>query len=216
MLVNFNEIVLVEPGEAGSVFGSPGFYDYVIVEGSKNFGKTWFSLADGYDSRYATSWESAYNSSIVGDNSTFTATESMLIKHTIFYRPSDKISAGDTLLLRFRLYSDPFANGWGWVIEDLKINPLVDAVEKISYDQVKIYPNPGRGLIKITNDYGGNKNCNTLRYSVFTSAGICIINNHTSGDSETVVDISGYPTGIYIVVLYRDDGIKTIKYSLIK
>ena len=42
MLINFNEIVLVEPGEDGSVFGSDDFYDYVIVEGSKNFGKTWF------------------------------------------------------------------------------------------------------------------------------------------------------------------------------
>ncbi|MEI8224945.1 MAG: hypothetical protein WCG82_03370, partial [Bacteroidota bacterium] len=52
LLINFNEIVLVEPGEAGSLFGSPDFYDYVIVEGSKNFGKTWFSLTDGYDSRY--------------------------------------------------------------------------------------------------------------------------------------------------------------------
>ncbi len=38
------------------------------------------------------------------------------------------------MLMRFRLYSDPFANGWGWVIEDLKINPLVDAVEEISFD----------------------------------------------------------------------------------
>ena len=65
------------------------------------------------------------------NNSTSVGKESMLHKHTIFYKPSDNISAGDTLLLRFRLFSDPFANGWGWVIEDLKINPLVDAVEKI-------------------------------------------------------------------------------------
>ena len=216
MLINFNELVLVEPGEAGSVFGSTYFYDYVIVEGSKNFGKTWFSLADGYDSRLVSSWESAYNNAIVGINSTFTGTESMLLKHTIFYRPSDNISAGDTLLLRFRLYSDPFANGWGWVIEDLKINPLIDAVEKISYDPVKVYPNPGTGLIKISTDREGNESRKPLRYSVFNSAGICIISDHTSGDSETLVDISGYPTGIYIIVLYRDDGIKTIKYSLIK
>ena len=71
MLINFNEIVLVEPGETGSVFGSADFYDYVIVEGSKNFGKTWFSLADGYDCRLVSSWETAYNSSIVGQNSTY-------------------------------------------------------------------------------------------------------------------------------------------------
>ncbi len=79
MLISFKEIVLVEPGETGSVFGSDDFYDYVIVEGSKNFGKTWFSLIDGYDSRI---------SCIMGDciiiiqlldmNSTFVGNESML------------------------------------------------------------------------------------------------------------------------------------------
>ena len=216
MLINFNEVVLVEPGEPGSVFGSAGFYDYVIVEGSKNFGKTWFSLADGYDSRLAALWELSYNNSIVGDNSTFTGTESMLQKHTIFYRPSDKISAGDTLLLRFRLYSDPFASGWGWLIEDLKINPLVDAVEKISNDQVMVYPNPGSGLIKISFGMITNERSKPFLYSIYNSAGICIKSDHTSGGSENLVDISGYPTGIYIIVLYRDDGIKTIKYNLIK
>jgi hypothetical protein len=216
LLINFNEVVLVEPGAPGSVFGSADFYDYVIVEGSKNFGKSWFKLSDGYDSRWASSWETAYNSSVVGDNSTFTGTESMLRKHTIYCRPSDIISAGDSLLIRFRLYSDPFANGWGWVIEDLKINPLIDALEDVKSDQIKVYPNPGKGVVKLSTDQAGYINSKPFKYSVFNSAGICIINNQVSGDSDTLVDISGYPPGMYIIILYRDDGIKTIKYSLIK
>ena len=216
ILINFNEIVLVEPGEAGSVFGSPGFYDYVIVEGSKNFGKTWFGLIDGYDSRIETTWESAYNNSISGNNSTFIPTESMLKKHTVYYPPSDKISAGDTIMVRFRLYSDPFANGWGWVIEDLKISPLIDAVEKVSNSPLLIYPNPGKGLIKINTSSSGYENGKPLRYSVFNSAGICIKTDQTAGNSESLIDISGYPTGFYILVLYSDDGVKKIKYSLIK
>ncbi len=136
-MIRFNEVVLVEPGETGSVFGSEDFYDYVIVEGSKDFGKTWFALTDGYDSAdIKSTWESAYNNSITDMNSTATGTESMLQKHFIYYKPSDNISAGDTLLLRFRLFSDPFANGWGWGIEDLKINPLIDTVEDVtSYNE---------------------------------------------------------------------------------
>jgi len=216
LLINYNEIVLVEPGETGSVFGSPDFYDYVILEGSKNFGKTWFKLADGYDSRLVSSWETAYNSSITGQNSTYTGSEEMLRKHTIYYRPSDNVSTGDTLLLRFRLYSDPFANGWGWVIEDLKINPLIDAVEPLNSDQLKVYPNPGKGLVKLSNYQTGININKPFRYSVYNSAGICILTDLTSGDSETMVDISGYPTGMYLIILYRDDGIKTVKYSLIK
>jgi hypothetical protein len=216
MFIRFNELVLVEPGETGSVFGSEDFYDYVVVEGSKNFGKTWFNLADGYDSRYNSSWLTAYNSLIVGGNSTFTGVESMLKNHTIFYRPSDKISAGDTMLVRFRLFSDPFANGWGWAIEELQINPLIDNVEKINTDPIRIYPNPGSGIIRISNDNEGYYSGKPIRYSIFNSSGICIRNDITSEDSESLVDISDYPTGLYIIILYRDDGIKTFKYTLIK
>ena len=216
MLFSFNELVLVEPGEAGSVFESSGFYDYVIVEGSKNFGKTWFNLLDGYDSRLFSSWETAYNSSIVGNNSTFTGTEAMLQKHTFLYHPSDKISAGDTLLVRFRLYSDPFGNGWGWVIEDLKISPLVDAITEITNHTVKLYPNPGKGLIKLSTDIQDQDNYKPLHYSVFNSSGIRLIDARISGYTETSVDISSYPSGLYIIILYFNDGIKTIKYTLIK
>ena len=63
-------------------------------------------------------------------------------------RPSDNISAGDTLLVRFRLFSDPFANGWGWVIEDLKINPLVDALPETGKPAITVYPESGDGSDK--------------------------------------------------------------------
>jgi|WetSurMetagenome_2_1015567.scaffolds.fasta_scaffold01030_5 hypothetical protein len=215
MLITFNEIVLVEPGEPGSLYGSPDFYDYVIVEGSKDFGKTWFALIDGYDSRFIATWETAYNNSIVGQNSTVAGTESMLRKHTIFYKPSARISAGDTMLLRFRLYSDPYANGWGWVIEDLKIKPLIDAIDDVVPGKIKIYPNPGNGRLYVIldQDYMTGK---SMRYSVLNSLGSYIVNNKTITGSENSIDISPYPAGLYIIVLYIDDGIKTFKYNLIK
>jgi hypothetical protein len=216
LLFNFNELALVEPGEDGSVYGSSDFYDYVILEGSKNFGKTWFGLTAGYDCRLFPSWDTAYNSSIVGDNSTFVGTESMLKKHTFLYRPSDNISAGDTLLLRFRLFSDPFANGWGWVIEDLKISPLIDDVTEMNNHPVKLYPNPGKGIIKISSEYQGDVIYKPLHYSILNNAGICLVNTTASGYSETLADISEFPAGMYIIILYLDNGIKTIKYNLIK
>jgi hypothetical protein len=216
MLFSFNEVVLVEPGESGAVFGSSGYYDYVIIEGSKNFGKTWFNLINGYNCSLFPDWEIAYNSSIVGDNSTFVGTEKMLQKHTFLYHPSDKISAGDTLLVRFRLFSDPFANGWGWVIEDLKISPLVDAVKEVTNQQLRVYPNPGKGLIKFSSGVQGQQSYRPFRYKVFNASGICLRDASTLEYSDTLVDISGYPPGMYFIILYLDDGIKTIKYSLIK
>ena len=216
MLFSYNEIALVEPGETSAVFGSSGFYDYVIVEGSKNFGKTWFNLIDGYSSTLFPDWLTAYNSSISGDNSTFVGNESLLRKHTFLYRPSANISAGDTMLVRFRLYSDPFANGWGWVIEDLNIGPLVDAISEVTTHQIKLYPNPGRGLIKLSYDTQNQSGYKPLHYKVFNATGICLIDSKTSGSPETLIDISDSPPGMYIILLYLDDGIKTIKYSLIK
>jgi hypothetical protein len=50
---------------------------------------------------------------------------------------------------------------------------------------------------------------------VFNSSGLCLIKSQ-SVDENQVIDISAYQTGMYIIVLYRDDGIKTIKYSLIR
>ena len=216
LLFSYNEVALVEPGETGAVFGSSGFYDYVIVEGSKNFGKTWFNLINGYSSTLFPAWLTAYNSSIVGDNSTFAGNESLLQKHTFLYRPTANISAGDTMLVRFRLYSDPFANGWGWVVEDLNIGPLVDAISEVANHPVKLYPNPGRGLIKLSYDAQNQENYKPLRYKVFNATGICIIDSKTSGSPETLIDISDSPPGMYIILLYLNDGIKTIKYSLIK
>jgi hypothetical protein len=215
MLIEFKEVVLVEPGETGVLYGSEDFYDYVIVEGSRDFGKNWFDLIDGYDSRYDKSWESAYNSSMdIDQNSTYVPAEAMLIKHSILYNPTDNLAAGDTLMLRFRLYSDPLANGWGWVIEDLNINSLVDAVEKISHDKMKVYPNPGKGLIKIA-DVSDNVSFKPYRFSVVNSAGIPVLNGLSSGSPESIIDISGHPSGFYIILLYLDDGLIRIKYSLI-
>jgi hypothetical protein len=114
------------------------------------------------------------------------------------------------------LYSDPYANGWGWAIEDLKINPLVDAVESHYSDPVNIYPNPGNGQIKINTYKTINDGFRPIRYNIFNSAGICIKNDLIPGDSEALVDISGYPAGFYIIVLYLNNDIKTFKYSLVK
>ena len=216
LVISYNEVVLVEPGDPGSLFGSDNFYDYVIVEGSENFGKKWFRLADGYDSRLLSSWETAYNSSIVEMNSTALGNQSMLKKHVIYCKPSVNISAGDTLLLRFRLFSDPFANGWGWIIEDLKINPLIDAVETVQPDiPVIAYPNPGRGVIRISynDDSGSGKQ---IRYSIFNTSGTFIRSDYITGVTENIIDISDRPVGIYIIVLNGENWTKTIKYSLIK
>jgi hypothetical protein len=117
--MKFDEIVLVEPGEPGSVFGDFDFWDYVVVEGSKDGGQTWVAVAPGYDARDYTPWLTRYNSAISGNNSTAIGDPSLFRTRTL--NLLQKFSPGDEVVFRFRLYSDPFASGWGWCIDNLKI-----------------------------------------------------------------------------------------------
>lgn len=214
MIISYKDLALVEPGEEGSVFGSSDFYDYVVLEGSVDFGKTWFSLADGYDCRYHDSWETLYNSSISGQNSTAVGGEALLVQHTLFPQPGSRIHGGDTLMIRFRLFSDPYAYGWGWVIEDFHIGPLINSVEKAGTDPVIIYPNPGRGILTLKGSIlESNK---PLRYSIFNTSGTCVLSGYTSGESELTINITDQPSGIYFIHINTPSGLKTLKYSLIR
>jgi hypothetical protein len=140
--VKFDEIVLAEPGETGSVFGTPEFYDYVVVEGSLD-GITWTPLADGYDSRANAQWLSTWNSAIdAGGNSTAVGTPSLYAPRTLNLR--DKFAAGATVQLRFRLFADDGAHGWGWAIDNLAIQNTVLATraETLTVGGLRVYPNP--------------------------------------------------------------------------
>lgn len=214
IVLSYRELVLVEPGEEGSLFGFSDFYDYVIVEGSKDFGRSWFPLADGYDSRIYSSWNSAYNSSFDGQNSTYAGTESMMLTHNIYPKISDKISDGDSLLIRFRLYSDPYAHGWGWIIDDLKIGPLVDQTEEILTTPVIIYPNPGDGNLIISMD--GMPDPDKISISVCNSSGQVVVKGIRCTGSQMNLDISNNPAGIYFIMIKGSDGTRTLKYVLLK
>lgn len=214
LIITFRELVLVEPGEPGSLFGSPDFYDYVVIETSKDFGKTWFNLGNGYDSRYIPAWDSAYSSNLDEEgNSLFIGTETLMKEHTLFPDNSESVSIGDTLLFRFRLFSDPFANGWGWIIDDLKINQLVDNIVKVKNDTYKVFPNPGKGIINIhSNDILSGKPVN---FRVYNTAGVCVLDDYIES-SESTIDISRFPSGLYIIKFYSGTGIGSVRYSLIK
>jgi hypothetical protein len=213
MIITYMDIALVEPGEEGSVFGSEDFYDYVIIEGSKNWGKTWFPLVAGYDCRYVKSWETAYNSLIVNNNSTYIGQESMLQKRTIFPKISEYISGGDTMMIRFRLFSDPYAHGWGWVIEDLHIGPVVDNVEKTNYESAVVFPNPGKGMIRINDpELMGKK----IWYDIYNSIGTRIKTGIDDGSQVMTIDITEQSPGVYFIILHNDMVRKTFKYLLIK
>lgn len=142
-LMTFDEIVLVEPGDAGANFTEKYFWDFVIVEGSKDNGKTWHPFVDGYDSGVNEEWESKFSSTLKSSTSSASGHENMFWGNSINLTDNKFFMAGDTVLFRFRLASDRSVTGWGWAIDNLDIqmsNTNYDEIVAVA--DVTIYPNP--------------------------------------------------------------------------
>jgi len=145
--VVFDEVALVEPGDPGSVFGQEEFWDYCVVEGTKD-GITWRPLADGYDADAHPAWRSAYDQLLTGAGSLF-RTRTINLRNTF--------STGDHVLIRFRMFTDAAVTGWGWVIDNLRIqegNPAVSVQDRnevpSEFSVAQNYPNPFNASTNIT------------------------------------------------------------------
>jgi hypothetical protein len=95
------------------------------VEGSKDGGITWVPVADGYDSRDKAEWLNQYNSTMAGQNSTAQGIPALYRTRNLDLL--EKFDPGQVVAIRFRLFSDPFAVGWGWSIDNLAIQVDTDA-----------------------------------------------------------------------------------------
>lgn len=109
LLLEYDDVALVEPGEEGSVFGDREFWDYAAVSGSNDGGSTW-QVLKGYDARHSEDW---------ADNLTGAGSQDLMLRHSIDLH--DTFAAGDTLLLLFELVSDANQNYWGWAVDNLTI-----------------------------------------------------------------------------------------------
>ncbi|RVU24947.1 T9SS type A sorting domain-containing protein [Sandaracinomonas limnophila] len=161
--IYFDQIVLVEPGETGeSFYNADGtvnryFYDYVIVQASKDLGQTWIDLGPGYDSNKESTWLKTYNLSLDKNGNSLSVGSFDLYKPMeIDLKSNGKIKSGDQIILRFRLHADVGAHGWGWAIDNLNIQgpkgkkDLVLGIDKVLEGSVlSVFPNPANSRIKI-------------------------------------------------------------------
>jgi hypothetical protein len=191
--IRFDEIVLVEPGEAGSVFGSAEFYDYVVVEGSTDGGLTWSPFADGYDARTQSAWLNRYNSNMTGDNSVAMGDPTLYRERLINMVENGTFADGDEVLIRFRLFADQLAHGWGWAIDNLFIQDAITGIENQNLS-FSVYPNPTSQTITIE---FGNEIPNADIH-IMNLQGASIIDAKASS-RVTTLDVSRLTQGIYIL-----------------
>ena len=141
-VIRFDEIVLVEPGADGSEFGDEDFFDYVVAEGSIDGGVSWQAFAPGYDSRDRDVWLDRYDEDMSNDNSESQGDPDLYRKRTINMLENSNFSEGDEVMVRFRLFADAVAHGWGWAIDNLSIQGPVTNVEQPLSSSLRIYPVP--------------------------------------------------------------------------
>ncbi len=205
--MRFDEIVIVEPGETNAAFGSADFYDYVVIEGSLDSGKTWHAFEDGYDCGVATTFTTAYNGGSDG-------TESMYISNLINLLGNSNIKGGDKVLIRFRLWSDYGASGWGWAIDNLEIQGEVTSTKTTSINpqSFKVYPSPSDGNFEI--ELSTKEPINEYKIAVYNLIGENIyesIKKTSSNLLKQQINISNAPSGVYFLKVNYNDQLITKK-----
>jgi len=207
-LIEFDEVVLVEPGESGQNFGDAQFWDYVVVEASKDNGASWIPLADGYDSGDKQIWSNRYTTGLSGQNSSSTGDSGILQRRSInLHQPDLGINSGDEVLLRWRLFSDAFAVGWGWMIDDLVIQGNQNSTPVVEYDAsdtyISIFPNP---VTENHLTFTVNGNINIHKMMISDSNGRLITQNieRIYLNDQKRIDLTALRPGVYFILFQTD------------
>ncbi|HBH23181.1 MAG TPA: hypothetical protein DDY13_07125 [Cytophagales bacterium] len=202
-IIFFDEIAIIEPGLDDSDFVNPDFKDYVIVEASKD-GLNWEPLSDGYDARKEDAWLSLYNSNLNGRENNFVSRELNILP---------TFSVGDTIVIRFRLYSDTETTAWGWAIDDLSIQtePRVTDLSPNNGFQLKVYPNPTKDLITIQNS---GSEILEADIQIYTINGNLVDSKEIVGNTNnsTTINVSNLSTGLYFINISSKQVSKVVKF----
>ncbi len=199
--MSFEEIVLVEPEEKLPQQDEPRFWDYVIVEASKNFGETWVPLTEKYNSGIYDSWYSAFMNAFSNNTSLAKPRDELFATRTIQLTQNTGFEAGDTVIIRFRMASDNSVNGFGWAIKNLEIQNNQDFEEELfAEDKFQVYPNPVKNQLFV--EWPSKKENNSIEIVVTDLFGKTV--HHVKEESSyfgsrAQIDLSGISSGIYMV-----------------
>ena len=136
--------------------------------------------------------------------------------------PKSAFRAGEQILIRFRLFADQLSYGWGWAIDNLRIqappaSPVL-GIDPAKDILVNLYPNPvNTGLVRITADLP--KPLAEVAVTVSQPTGQ-VVRQFTLKVGGThlseQLDLSQLPAGLYFLQLKADALILTRKVIIVK
>ncbi|MDW3193053.1 MAG: T9SS type A sorting domain-containing protein [Cytophagales bacterium] len=212
-VLRYNDIAIVEPGDD---FGEQ-FYDYVAIEAVKLPLETaepeWIELIR-YDSRQHADWLAAYNA-----DANAAPSADLFKEQAIDLYESGDFQQGDQVLVRFLLQSDPFVEGYGWVVDNISFNTEPQIVLSTSLElgdqNFSVYPNPVQELASFT--YQLDKASNVI-LDIYDLDGKRIkhmdLGFQNSGEHQYEFLTSGMEPGIYVSVLNIEASSQTLKWIL--
>ena len=207
--MSFDEIAYIEPGEDGTVFGDDEFWDYVIVEGSRDDGKTWHPFKDGWDCRANTTWDDNYRSGFLpGSNDSQAIPKEEETQSRLINMLDDPyFQSGDIVLIRFRLQSDPYARGWGWMIDNLRIQGTTAVKDyPMLPEGINIYPVPSTGLLNVSIQM--KESISELQVVLMNLTGQQLLVERYSFPGKTFAeqfDLSALQNGVYLMKFTAGD-----------
>jgi len=216
--IQFDEVVLVEIGSGNVQFGEENFWDYVVIEGSNDSGKTWQFLTPPYDSRANEIWKNEYGN--LTDDTGFSlaqGNESLFRQRTINLKNTFK--SGEEILIRFRLFSDAEITAWGWAIDNLEIQGELTGIEDNLVSEkttFQLFPNPTSNKFQL--NFKSTENIKNLHLRVYDFLGKQVLSKsfevHTQ-EFQKMIDISSLKGGIYLVTLLTREK-KVYKKTIVK
>lgn len=198
----YRDIAIVEPQN-----------DSIVVEATAN-GLDWIALAPGYDAAFngdkTTGWRNAW----LNDRP---ANAAMFVKHELDM--SHKFSAGDSILIRFRLVSGPAITAWGWALDYVSIQelPLAGEIKITGKPPLSVFPNPTTG--KATIDYSLSKSSEvsvTAMDIYGRTSAVLVAGERNAGYHTEEVDLSTLPPGTYLMLLRFSGGRMVAKVTVLR
>jgi hypothetical protein len=210
-IFTYSDVTIVEPGDSNTSFGNKNFNDYVVVEATKDL-EQWIPLTDGYDASLHDDWLNAWDNGALYRN--------LYKQHSINIK--DTYETGDTILMRFRLFSNELINGWGWTIDSLIIQDFPKSIGEnftISNEFIleQNYPNPFNPVTRIS--YTLPK-AGHVTLTVYNNLGerinILVDSFKRAGTHEINFNGTNFASGVYYVRLSSKNHTEIKKISLIK
>ena len=141
----------------------------------------------------------------------------MFLEQIIFLTENENFVAGDTVIFRFRLSVDNSINGWGWAIDNLKIQSIsTNTNDLLVQDEINVYPNPFKDALNIDcREISSQSSIEIMITDLYGKTVFSDIYGDIQYQPNLTVDLSNLKSGIYFVNIV-DSNFSSFSQKIVK